>query len=70
MASNADLVFGAFIPIGERPEEMAEEDLYVIDELTGIPTFLSEDEIIDAFEPNSEFGLMPYQAYVQMKLYF
>ncbi len=70
VASNADLVAGAFIPIGRRPAEMEEEDLYEIDETTGMITFLDEDEIIDLFEPRSEFGLMPYQAYVQMKLYF
>ena len=65
VASNADLVFGGFFAIGERPEEMEVEDLLDDDYMP-----LGADEIIDKFEPNSEFGLSPHQAYVQLKMYF
>lgn len=65
VAENADLGFGAFFAIGRRPEEMQAEDLF---DDRGRP--LDEDGVLDRFRPRSEFGLMPHQAWLQVRLYF
>jgi hypothetical protein len=65
IANNVTLAAGGFFAIGERPEELEIEDL-LHDDFTPF----TEDEVLDAFEPNSEFGLMPHQAYLQINAYF
>jgi hypothetical protein len=65
VASNVDFVAGAFLGVGKRP---AEVDLLALLGPDGSP--LSIEEALGQLESGSEFGLMPHQAYVQLKLYF
>lgn len=65
VASNVDLVAGAFLALGKRP---AEVDLFALLGSDGGP--LPIDEALAQLESGSEFGLMPHQAYLQLKLYF
>jgi hypothetical protein len=65
VASNVDFVAGAFLGVGKRP---AEVDLLALLGPDGSP--LPIEEALDQLESGSEFGLMPHQAYVQLKLYF
>lgn len=65
VGSNTELVIGGFVALGERPAELELSDL-ITDDLQPV----SDDELYELFEPGSEFGLMPHQAYVQLKMYF
>ncbi len=65
VSDNAVLGAGFYFAIGERPDELDLEAL--VEELMAVPT---EEQIIDAIPVNSEFGLSPSMAFVQMKMYF
>jgi hypothetical protein len=64
-AANVDVVCGGWFAIGERPDELNALDLIHAD-----GTFFSEDEVLEVFKPNSEFGLAPHTAFAQVKVYF
>ena len=65
VGNNTELVVGGFVALGKRPAELEVSDLITDDFFP-----IDEDELYEVFEPGSEFGLMPHQAYVQLKLYF
>ncbi len=65
IADNADLSFGANVGLGKRPGEIELEDFFHPDF-----TPLSEAEILDMIPVESEFGLIPAMAFVQMRAYF
>lgn len=65
VADNAVLGAGFYFAIGERPGELDMEAL--LEDLTAAPT---EEQLMDAIPVNSEFGLSPSMAFVQMKMYF
>jgi hypothetical protein len=66
IGDNADLMAGAFIGIGERPEQVNPMDL--VDPLTLQP--LPEDELARRLGVQSEFGLVAPTLFVQMKSAF
>ena len=57
---------GGFVGLGERPDEPDAIDL--LDPNTGFP--LQGEALNTALGVNSEFGMYPSSAYVQMKAYF
>jgi hypothetical protein len=65
IASNVDFVAGAFIAVGDRPPPV---DLLSLIGPDGMP--LPVEDALRQLETGSEFGLMPHQAYAQLKLYF
>ena len=65
VAGNVDLVAGAFVAVGDRPEPV---DLLALLGPDGMP--LPAEEALMQLESGSEFGLLPHQAYMQLKLYF
>jgi hypothetical protein len=65
VAGNADLVAGAFLAVGNRPPQVSLLSLIGPD---GTP--LAPEDVLANVESGSEFGLMPHQAYLQLRLYF
>ena len=65
IASGVDLAAGGFIAVGKRPPTV---DLMSFFGEDGLP--LSQDQILENLDSASEFGLLPHQAYVQLKVYF
>lgn len=64
LAANADLSFGGFVGIGERPEDVELTDLVV----DGVP--LEGDELLQNLGVQSEFGLMPASLWLRGSFYF
>jgi len=65
ISDNADLVAGAMISLGKRPEDLELADLFGAD---GMP--IGEADFAQVFRPRSEFGLYPQTAYLQINSYF
>ena len=65
VADNAELATGLYLALGERPDEMDEMD-FLNDDFS----LKTEDEILASIPVNSEFGLSPSMAYINMKVYF
>jgi len=63
VADNAAVAAGAFFGVGERPGDITMEELLAEGALT-------EEAMLAAIPVNSEFGLVPHTAYVQVKTYF
>ena len=60
IAANADLAFGGYFGLGERPDEVDVLDL----------VGLSEDDALRALGINSEFGFYPGVMFLQVRTYF
>lgn len=68
VADNADVGFGGYLGIGEPPEEV---DLdFTLDPATMTPTVTAPSDTTLAESVQSEFGLYPAMAYVQVRTYF
>ena len=65
ISDHADLVLGAMIALGKRPEDIELIDLFGPD---GLP--IGEEDFGQVFRPRSEFGLYPQTAYLQINAYF
>ncbi len=65
VADNVELAAGLYLALGKRPDEMDEMD-FLNDDFS----LKTEEEILAAIPLNSEFGVSPSMAYVNMKVYF
>ena len=65
VSSEADLALGAYMGVGKRPHAVALTDLVGSD---GLP--LEGDALLSAFGVESEYGLLPVTAFLQMKACF
>ena len=65
VADNAEMSAGTYFALGKRPGEMTEMD-FLNDDFT----VKTEDELMASIPVESEFGLSPHVAYVQLKVYF
>jgi hypothetical protein len=65
VADNVELAAGLYLALGKRPDEMDEMDF-----LNEDFTVKTEEEILASIPVNSEFGLSPSMAYLNMKVYF
>ena len=68
VADEADVVFGGYVPVGARPDEVPLS--LGIDPTTGAPTLIAPSTDALADSVRSEFGLYPAVAHVQVRVYF
>ena len=66
VSDEVELVVGGFIGVGQRPDDISLVD--ILDPQTGFP--LQGDALNSSLGVNSEFGLYPSSAHLQMKAYF
>ncbi len=63
VADNADLDLGAYLGTGQRPPDLTMDELLQ----AGVT---SEDDILTAIAPRSEFGMYPAMAFLELRAYF